>query len=187
MTQIPTPEPTLMIVTGWRNTGKTTFCQLMIEAARERNLSVSGILSPGVFENYQKIRIDMEDLRTGEKRVLAQKGNNPESEYDLPSWFFEKENLSWGNTIFEQAVPTDLLIVDELGPIELEQNKGWVSALQALDSGQYQIAITVIRSELMPHARKRWPNAQIITLQSVNLVPSLTTEIIRSCFPQDKA
>jgi nucleoside-triphosphatase THEP1 len=183
MTQTSPPESKLMIVTGWRNTGKTTFCQFMIEAARERNLKVSGLLSPGVFENYDKIRIEMEDLSSGEKRVLAHKGFDPESEFNLPHWVFEKENLTWGNTVFEKSVPTDVLIVDELGPIELEQNKGWTFGMQALDSGQYKVAIVVIRPELMPLAKQRWPQGQTITLQSVNLVPSLTTEIIRECFP----
>ncbi len=183
MTQTPTHEPLILLITGWRNTGKTTFCQVMIEAARERNLQVSGLLSPGVFENYQKISIEMEDLRSGEKRILAHKGYDPSSEFNLPNWLFEKENLSWGNTVFEKAVPTDVLIVDELGPIELEQNKGWTFGMQALDSGLYKIAIVVVRPELMPIAKQRWPQAQTITLQSVNLVPSLTAEIIRSCLP----
>lgn len=183
MTQTPPSEPMLLLVTGWRNTGKTTFCQFMIEAARERNLKVSGVLSPGVFENYQKIRIEMEDLSSGEKRILANKGFDPESEFNLPHWLFEKENLAWGNTVFEQAVPTDVLIVDELGPIELEQNKGWTYGMQALDSGQYKVGIVVIRPELMPLAKQRWPQAQTITLQSVNLVPSLCAELIRECFP----
>ncbi len=183
MTPTTPPEPLLLLVTGWRNTGKTTFCQFIIEAAKERNFKVSGLLSPGVFENYQKIRIEMEDLSSGEKRILANKGFDPESEFNLPNWLFEKDNLAWGNTVFEKAVPTDLLIVDELGPIELEQNKGWTFGIQALDSGQYKMAIGVIRPELMPLAKQRWPKAQTITLQSVNLVPSLTAEIIRECFP----
>lgn len=176
-------HPLLFIITGWRNTGKTTFCQFMIDAARERGLQVSGILSPGVFEDYSKIRIEMQDLSSKERRILADKGHDPQSEFQLPEWIFNKENLLWGNRVFETAVPTDILIVDELGPIELEQHKGWTAALEALNSKAYQLAFVVIRPELLHIAKKEWPHAQTITLQSVSLVPSLSAEIIRSFFP----
>jgi nucleoside-triphosphatase THEP1 len=176
-------HPVLFIITGWRNTGKTTFCHFIIDGARERGLRVTGVLSPGVFEDYQKTGIEIEDLTSGERRILAHKGHDPSSEFQLPDWIFEKENLAWGNTIFKQSVPTDILIVDELGPIELEQQKGWVDAMQALDGQAYRIAFVVIRPELLQIAKQRWPYAQTITLQSVNLVPSLSAEILRGYFP----
>ncbi len=174
----------ILIITGWRNTGKTTFCQFLVEAARERSLQVSGVISPGVFEAYQKVHIELEDLKSGERRLLAEKGHDLQSEFNTPQWVFNKENLQWGNEIFADSVPTDVLIVDELGPIELEQNKGWVNGIQAVDSAAYQLCVLVIRPELLQIARQRWPQAQMITLQSVNLVPSLSAEIIREYLPE---
>jgi nucleoside-triphosphatase len=176
-------EAQILMITGWRNTGKTTFCQFMIEAARERGLKVSGVVSPGVFEDYQKAHIELEDLQSGQRRLLAERGQDLQSEFNTPEWIFNKENLAWGNEIFATAVPTDVLIVDELGPIELEQNKGWVNGIQAVDSGDYQLCVLVIRPELISTAKQRWPKVQTITLQSVNLVPSLSKEIVRDFMP----
>ena len=60
----------------------------------------------------------------------------------------------------------DLLIVDELGPIELERGEGWQNGIAALNSGEYQAAVVVIRPELLDAASQLWPNASLITIQN---------------------
>jgi hypothetical protein len=63
-----------------------------------------------------------------------------------------------------QAVPCGLLVVDELGPLEFERAQGWLSGLTALDSGEYELGLVVIRPELMGAALARWPEAGIKNL-----------------------
>ena len=146
----------LWLVTGQRGVGKTTFCRALIAHARTQNWDVAGLLSPAVFEGQHKTGILLEDVRSGETRPLA--SSTPQAAFDLQlgAWYFDRSSLAWGSNILESSLPCDLLIVDELGPLELKQHMGWWSALDILrrDLGcdQYRLALVVIRPELQETA-----------------------------------
>lgn len=162
--------PALFIITGPRSAGKTTLCAGLVRLARQAGRQVAGVLSIGVFEDGQKVAIDVQDLRSGERRRLAQRrqAGQPVVGAQTPGWHFDPSALAWGNTLLQTATPTDLLIVDELGPLELEQGQGWTAGLPALDSGFYRWSLVVIRPELLAIARQRWPTAKIISIAVTN-------------------
>ena len=79
-------------------------------------------------------------------------------------WSFYPEIVDWGNQVLKNAVPCELLIVDELGPLEFERGEGWIAGLSAVDSGEYQIALVVIRPSLLKKAKKRWKISRVLDL-----------------------
>ncbi len=159
-------QPELIIVTGPREAGKTTFCHRLIDESRRANQRIGGILCPPVFENGKKIAIDAQNLKTGEQRQLATLRTDRSSPRGplTTRWRFDAAVLAWGNEVLQTATPCDLLIVDELGPLEFEQNTGWVAGLAALDAGQFRHGMVVIRPELLETARRRWPAARVIEI-----------------------
>src|SRR4030043_156033 len=48
-----------------------------------------------------------------------------------------------------------LLIVDELGPLELELGQGLVAALAVLNEGAFSLALVVVRPELLDTLREQ--------------------------------
>lgn len=146
----------LWLVTGQRGAGKTAFCRALIAHARSQGWNAAGLLSPAVFEGQLKTGILVEDVRSGETRPLA--SSMPQESFDLQlgDWYFNRSSLVWGSHILKSSLPCDLLIVDELGLLELKQHKGWWSALNILrrDLGcdQYRLALVVIRPELQETA-----------------------------------
>ncbi len=52
----------------------------------------------------------------------------------------------------EGAFPTQVFILDELGPLELELKQGWCYALQLLQRKRYALALIVVRPELLVEA-----------------------------------
>lgn len=145
----------IYVITGPRNSGKTTFCQRCVERARACGWRVTGILTVGEWCNGEKLALYACDLHSGEQRLLARRQSVKEP------WEFVAETLEWGNDVFARAVPTDLLIVDELGPLEWCEGRGWTAAFGAIDSGQYRIALVVVRPELIAQVQKRWPHARL--------------------------
>jgi nucleoside-triphosphatase THEP1 len=69
-------------------------------------------------------------------------------------WYFNLRTLEWGNQVLEISLPCDLLIVDELGPLELTHQMGWRAALDILPLSGYRLALVVIRPELQATARR---------------------------------
>ncbi len=160
-----TPTPILFLVTGYRGAGKTTFCRRIAQSAREAGWDVAGILSNPLFEGDLRIAIQAEDARTGETHILAVRSEDPSP--GAKHWKFDREILDWGNQVFQKSIPCDLLIVDEVGPLELENGSGWQAGLQAVDSQEYAIAIVVVRAELLGEALLRWGDARLVEIDTL--------------------
>ncbi len=179
----------LILLTGPRGAGKTSLCLHKAEKARANGQSVAGLLSPARFERNYKVGIDALDLRSGQRRPLAQRRSKTKTTGSAPfdlsaslklrtelaevtsfahlrqpetsNWRFDPDTLAWGAEVLRQATPCDLLIIDELGALEFERNGGWSVALDIIAHGNYRRALVVVRPELLKIAQSRWPWAEI--------------------------
>jgi nucleoside-triphosphatase len=159
--------PELILLTGGRGAGKTTLCRQLVDLARRGGWRIAGVLSPPVFDNEVKIGIDVEDLSSGERRRLARLPQkcDPENVLRTGGWVFEVGGLNWGGEVLGKVKDCDLLLVDELGPLELLRGQGWQSGLAALDGGTYRLALAVIRPELLAAAQQRWLGAVVVRVE----------------------
>lgn len=138
-----------VIVTGAIGAGKTTWCAGLIAYARAQGWSVAGVSSPGVFADGQKIAIDLLDLATGQRRRLANRRSTPDPASPTPNWAFAPDVLAWGDALLRGIDRADLLVIDELGPLELQHDQGWVAALPLLHRQAYRLACVVVRPSLL--------------------------------------
>ncbi|MBM3695347.1 MAG: hypothetical protein FJW79_05390 [Actinobacteria bacterium] len=156
------------IVTGERGAGKTALCRAVVAAARDCGpaFDLAGVLSPAVFAGESKVAIDVEDLRTGERRRLARRRSPGEGcregEAATREWCFDGGALRWGGEVLAAATPCRLLVFDEAGPLEFERGEGWVAGLEAVDGGRFAAALVVVRPHLVAVARRRWPGAEVV-------------------------
>lgn len=158
----------LWIITGWRGSGKTTFCREMLQTARAAGWNTAGLLSPACFKDGIKESIWAEDIRSGEKHLLA--AVHPQTKNDLAfgEWYFNRKTLDWGNHILRSSIPCDLLVIDELGPLEFNLSMGWVSALEVLKTAQFVLAMIVIRPELFENAKNNLNPSHTIQINGVS-------------------
>jgi len=170
-----------VILTGLPGSGKSTLCQMVIDNARERNIGIKGVLSPPFFESGEKIGIDLVDLSTGQRARLAKQhlSQVDTTRITTQKWAFDPNMMEKGSQILQNSTPCDLLVIDELGPLEFERGEGWIAGLQALDSGAYQSALVVIRPRLLDSAMLRWPDAVQIEIHSPEQVPALARQAIQ--------
>jgi nucleoside-triphosphatase THEP1 len=152
--------PPLWLLTGTSGTGKTTFCRILAQHACSLGWEVAGLLSPAWIEDGQKIGILAEDLRSREQHPLAYSAPQPQADLQLGQWYFDKQVLQWGRCVLENSSPCDLLIVDELGPLEFEAEGGFWTAFAVISARNYRTGCVVIRPSLMAQACTRWPWAQ---------------------------
>ena len=156
--------PTLWMISAPRGAGKTVFCRALAGAARAARWDVAGLLSPAVFSEGVKTGISVYDPRTGETRLLGR--SSPEANFDLAvgRWHFDSTALEWGNEVLRRSLPCDLLIVDEVGPLELLQGAGWSAAMVALRQAQYKLGVVVVRPELAETALRLLPISGMLPL-----------------------
>jgi len=135
------------VLTGGRNSGKTLICNDLAAEAHARDMDVAGILTSLSGPEPQAPR-EVIDLRTGASRFFgapSRSGGDPLT----PGWSIRQEVFDWANEVLRAAVPCDLLIIDEIGPLELEGGRGWVVALEILREGRFGAALVVCRPNLL--------------------------------------
>lgn len=138
----------IIVVTGPSGSGKTALCQRLVRSALRRGVSVRGILSPARWAGGVKVGIDARDLSTGEQRRLAEASDEAGGPTTF-KWRFHSDTLAWGMDVLRRSAPGDLLVIDELGPLELVRGEGWAGALDILRAGDYRQAVVVVRPELV--------------------------------------
>jgi nucleoside-triphosphatase THEP1 len=145
----------IALLTGEVGCGKTTVCGRIIELLRARDVTVGGILAPARLDaDGTKIGIDAVDVATGERRPLADRV--PGGGATIGPYTFDHASLNWAAarllaTVakFEPGRTSPVLIVDEIGPLELVQQSGLVEILGPLaDPEIVSHALVIVRQAL---------------------------------------
>lgn len=179
-------DPVLYILTGHIQCGKTRWLTARIDELEARGVSCDGVLAPGVWRTlsddggFEKLGIDNLLLPQREKVHFATRRDLLPDAGEGRMWVFHDSAIKQVDDHFTQLLarvqqPLDegeqphLLIVDELGWMELQQSTGLVHALELLDCGpteRYPHALIVVREDLLPLAQERfaeaWPTIRVI-------------------------
>ncbi len=168
----------IFLVTGEIGAGKTSLISSLISEIKTLGIEVKGIYSPPRIEKGEKTGIFAIDIASGNKKLLA--FYKPGWDPDNPNreWKMDTEILDWGDDIIRNSIPTNVLIIDELGYLEFEKNSGWISAFSILAGVDYKSAIVVVRPSLLNQALARWNTARVITLEDPRLISDHTALLI---------
>lgn len=173
----------LYLLTGQVQTGKTRWLQGLVSAYEARGVAVDGVLAPGVWRevtardgaaSFEKLGIDNillpehETIPFASRRDLAVLDGTIDAESQSAHarlhWEISRDALARVNAHFEQLTreahvktAASLLVVDELGRLELLHGEGLSCALALLELGPtpaYPDAIVVVRETLLPQAHE---------------------------------
>ena len=156
-------KPKVVVLSGGSGCGKTTLCTRVIALARAQGFELGGILTPPRLDQGLKVGLDVEDVRTGQRRPLAELIGIT----DGPAtgrWRFHAGALAWGTSVLRSATPCDLLIIDELGPLELIRGQGWTIALDVLKTGAYRLALVNVRPALLSRFQEQLEEVESLTM-----------------------
>jgi nucleoside-triphosphatase THEP1 len=171
----------IYILTGDRGSGKSTVCARVAREAALRDLAVTGILTERGDAADPASARRVVDLRTGDARLFgaqdrecsrerAQDGSqapNSAATSDplTPGWEFDSGVFAWANEALGRSTPCDLLVIDEIGPLELLGGRGWVKALEVLISTGFRAALVVCRPGLLEELQKRLCGAALTIIE----------------------
>ena len=186
----------LLVLTGDVQIGKTRWLVKLVDELSERGIESCGVVAPGKWipssgpysdaHGYEKLGIDNVLLPQKERIAFALRPDVAVAKgYETDGCQSGRAGLGW--CIFDDAIDQvnrhfdllneedasdnfGLLIVDELGRLELLRNEGLTSALTLLEKGPMNAgrhALVVVRDALSSHAigrfSERWVGHAIIS------------------------
>ena len=167
----------IVILTGERGAGKSTVCRETIALAQARGYTCGGLLTL----RHPDGALDVLDVRSGDVRRLTLE---PETSPAVIQgrFRFDPETLAWGNVVLARAWPCHLLVVDELGPLEMERGAGWLKAFDVLHRPDFTLALVVVRPELVAQAQLELPAGAttVLTVRPDNRddLPAVLVELV---------
>lgn len=154
----------ITLVTGEIGVGKTTYVRQRVTMALQENRTVAGILSPGIYQSGERIAIWVNEPHSGDRYPLAELASATSSGIVTPRWAFDPAGVQRANQSLAEIVAVDLLVVDELGPLEWHRGEGFIAAFDLIEKTAIGEAIVVIRRSLLEVATARWPSANVIEI-----------------------
>lgn len=146
----------IIFITGNVGQGKTTFLSSVAQVLNFQGIKAGGFLSPAVFDNGTKIGYDIIGLMNGERSVISRiSGSNNMAR--AGKYYFYEEGLEFGNKALaiENNSNSQIIIIDEIGHLELENN-GWAKAMNQLLIKTDIPLILVVRNQLIEKVMKKW-------------------------------
>ena len=133
------------LLTGSVGVGKTTVAERVAGLARRQGIHCGGLLAPAMVNSCgQKVGIWGVDISTGERCVLAR------TDRDLGGpaigfYSFDASALDWAVGVLDSAIGAcDLLIVDEIGKLELWRGIGLAPVLPRLSAGEVERNLNLV-------------------------------------------
>jgi nucleoside-triphosphatase THEP1 len=165
-----------VLLTGRRGVGKTTVCQAVAELARRRGYRPGGVITPALYAcpeprrracpadwelgigNWELTKVGFEalDVGSGQRWPLArtdQELGGPQ----VGPYSLDPTALARALEVLKRAATAgyDLFMVDEIGPLELEQGEGFAPILDLLPVKGPTNTLIVVRPALLDPLRLR--------------------------------
>jgi nucleoside-triphosphatase len=175
-----------VILTGPRQVGKTSVCQAVVEQVRGLGRLPKGVLSSAIEDRAgSKVGFEASDAATGERWLLAHTGLDLDGPTIGP-YRFDLAGLERAVGVLLLACDgADLVVVDEIGPLELVRGAGFAPVLDALPLRGPNHTLVVVRPSLLPEFRKRLGQDFIIYTVSEHNRDILPARITQEFWPDD--
>jgi nucleoside-triphosphatase THEP1 len=137
----------ILVLSGPVHGGKTTFLERSLAHWATRGLAPGGFLSVAVTGASGATGYDLLELKTGRRNPYLRREGEPDAERIGP-FFFVPSTLERARSIIREADPRELLIVDEVGPLELLGGGLWPVLREALSRPGMR-CLLVVREEIL--------------------------------------
>lgn len=154
-------------ITGKPRIGKSTIIKEVIMRLKAEGIAVGGMLTSDIHERGRRIGFSVEDISTGEKGILAhvqlQESGPKVGKYTVNLTDLDAIGAHSINNALTRSEPR-IIIVDEIGPMELKSRRFIEAVEKAMKSDKHLIVSVHQRSahELVRHIKSTFEILEVV-------------------------
>jgi nucleoside-triphosphatase THEP1 len=144
------------VITGATGSGKTTFLLRLVDELQHMGVSLGGFAAVSDPQDAPSGSYHIRDLVFGKTLPLASRKFRKGWE-SCGNFFFNPEGMLLGEEILENTLiaEKDLIVVDEVGPFELD-GRIWAGPITRLLDRRTGSILLVVRATLVDKVLERW-------------------------------
>jgi nucleoside-triphosphatase THEP1 len=146
----------VIIITGEIGQGKTSFAKTVVEKVQDIGIPITGFLSIGIHKGRKRTGFDLLSLDNKGITHLCTTEKNQQWQH-FGRYYFNPEGLKKGNEILqpENIIGKKVLIIDELGPLEINE-RGWSAGLERILKSTTVLHCWIVRKSLVRQMARKW-------------------------------
>jgi nucleoside-triphosphatase len=163
------PTKCVLLLTGSPGTGKTTVLRITVGLLKENSVTVGGMISSEIREEGKRIGFEIQDLSSGKRGWLAH--INQQTGPFVGKYRVNLQNLNdiGAEAILNAVATCDVIVIDEIGPMELYSEKFKAAVRKALASPKSVIAVIHWKArDKLINETKKMKEAEIFTVTKMN-------------------
>jgi nucleoside-triphosphatase len=130
-------------ITGKPRIGKSTIIKKVIQQLKADDIAVGGMLTSDIHERGRRVGFSIEDIGTGRRGILAHVQLH-ERGPTVGKYTVNLTDLEaiGANSITTALAQSELIIIDEIGPMELKSKK-FIDAVESALESDKQLIVSV--------------------------------------------
>jgi nucleoside-triphosphatase THEP1 len=150
--------PHIVIITGYRHCGKTSYALGLIKEFQAKNWPVSGIVAPSSMQNNRRSTIYVKNISTSEKKLLASRDLKiDDSIFNYGDFDFSASGYAYAKEALLNYTEGGIVFLDEFGPMELSKI-GYANEFEKLTRANVSAIFVVVRREILDRFYERFSN-----------------------------
>jgi len=139
----------MVVVTGPPGSGKTAAIAGALAALQSTNLALAGFVQEATWEEGRKTGFILRDLRSGVTAPLADRADGDRGEHGT-RFRFHPEGFALARRALTGVRHAEILVADELGPVELRGGGHMPALRRALRRAPGAVLLCTVRRHLLP-------------------------------------
>lgn len=144
-----------IVLTGPVHSGKTTLLKKLVRSLEPSKMKIHGFLSVAVFEDTKFTGYDLFSLPEKNSIPFIRKSGQKDW-MRIGPYYFLPQALAEARRIIDNPDPKDVLIVDEIGPLELAGKGFWPVFIKVAPFARFHI-LCVVRKTILSGFLKAMP------------------------------
>ncbi len=155
--------PTMVVVTGDAGSGKTPAVEQAARRLSDGGVAIAGFVQHATRDGGEKTGFEVLDLVTGASRPLAHHVGRDRGEHGT-RFVFDRAGFALARRALRRDRRTQVLVVDELGPLELRGDGHMPALRSALPRLGAGVLLCSVRRHLLAAAVEAVPAASVVVV-----------------------